>query len=100
MEWPSLLFKRSDSPRHPQASAFRALSAIPKFRFRYGHEPTEVIAKGKKLLAVWIQRQARVAALEDAFVFAALFIAIGIFPALLIRKATLPEQVRPIGVPE
>jgi hypothetical protein len=49
---------------------------------------------------LWVQRQAAVGAFEDAFVFSALLITIGIVPALLIRKATFPEQVRPIGVPE
>jgi hypothetical protein len=35
-----------------------------------------------------------VAALQDAFVFAALFIAIGIVPAMLIRKAHFPARAR------
>ncbi len=53
---------------------------------RSGHAPAEVLAKGKSLLALWVQRQAAVGAFEDAFVFSALLITIGIVPALLIRK--------------
>jgi DHA2 family multidrug resistance protein len=79
---------------------YRAQSAMQELLLRSGHAPAEVVAKGKSLLALWVQRQAAVGAFEDAFVFSALLITIGIVPALLIRKATLPEQVRPIGVPE
>jgi hypothetical protein len=57
---------------------------------RYGHGPTGVLVKGKSLLAHWVHRQATVAAFQDAFVFTALFVAIGIVPALLIRKAQSP----------
>ena len=73
-------------------STFRALSTMQDYLFRYGYEPTEVIAKGKNLLAGWIHRQAKVAAFEDAFLSAALFIALGIIPALLIRKAKFSSQ--------
>ena len=73
---------------------FRALSTMQDFLLRYGYEPTEIIAKGKNLLAQWVHRQARVAAFEDAFLFAALFIAIGIIPALLIRKVQFSTQER------
>ena len=79
---------------------YRAQSAMQELLLRSGHAPAEVVAKGKSLLALWVQRQAAVGAFEDAFIFSALLITIGIVPALLIRKATLPEQVRPIGVPE
>jgi len=42
--------------------------------------------KSKGLLALWVHRQATVSAFEDAFIFAALLITIGILPALLIKN--------------
>ena len=71
-------------------SPSRALSTMQEFLLRYGHGPTGVLVKGKSLLAQWVHRQATVAAFQDAFVFTALFVAIGIIPALLIRKAQSP----------
>jgi hypothetical protein len=41
-----------------------------------------------------------VGAFDDAFVFAALIIAFGIVPALLVRNARFPSQARPIGPSE
>ena len=75
-------------------STSRALSTMQELLLRYGHGPTEVLAKGKSLLAIWVHRQATVAAFQDAFVFAALFVAIGIFPALLIRKEQFSTRER------
>ncbi len=81
-------------------AVYQAQLAFQQLLLKAGYGPAEVTMKGKTLLALWVQQQAAVGAFDDAFVFAALIIAIGIVPALLIRKATLPEQVRPIGVPE
>ena len=72
----------------------QALTTMQAFLYRYGCEPAEVMAKGKSLLAMWIHRQARVAAFEDAFLFAALFIVTGILPALLIRRVQFSSQER------
>jgi len=58
------------------------------------------LAKGKSLLAIWVQRQATVGAFEDAFVFAALLISIGIIPALLIRNVRFRTQGKPVGPSE
>lgn len=73
-------------------SASRALSTMQDFLLRYSHEPTEVLAKGKVLLAHWVLRQATVASFQDAFVSLAVYVSIGIFPALLIRKLKFPTQ--------
>jgi hypothetical protein len=51
-----------------------------------------LLFKGAQIPAGTLSR--RVAAFEDAFVFAALFIAIGIIPALLIRKAQFSTRER------
>jgi DHA2 family multidrug resistance protein len=67
-----------------------ALSTMQELLLRYGHGPAEVLAKGKILLAQWVFRQATVASFQDAFVFLALFVIIGILPALLIRKGKFP----------
>jgi DHA2 family multidrug resistance protein len=75
-------------------STSRVLLTMQELLLRYGYGPTEVLAKGKSLLALWVHRQATVAAFQDAFVFAALFIAIGIVPAMLIRKAQFPTRGR------
>jgi hypothetical protein len=58
------------------------------------------LAKGKGLLALWVQRQAAVGAFEDAFVFSALIITIGIVPALLIRNIRLPMPSKPVAPAE
>jgi DHA2 family multidrug resistance protein len=67
-----------------------ALSTMQELLLRYGHGPAEVLAKGKILLAQWVFRQATVASFQDAFVFLALFVIIGILPALIIRKGKFP----------
>ena len=43
-----------------------------------GHAPADFLVKGKTLLALWVQKQAAVGAFEDAFVFSALLITVGI----------------------
>jgi DHA2 family multidrug resistance protein len=75
-------------------STSRALSTMQELLLRYGYGSTEVLAKGKSLLALWAHRMAKVAAFQDAFILAGLFVAIGILPALLIRKAQFPTQER------
>ena len=79
---------------------YRAQSAMQELLLRAGHAPTEVLAKGKGLLALWVQRQAAVGAFEDAFVFSALIITIGIIPALLIRNIQIPIPSKPVGPAE
>jgi DHA2 family multidrug resistance protein len=59
---------------------------------RHGYGPAEVLAKGKSMLAIWVHRQAMVASFQDAFVLVGLFVAIGIVPAILIRKIKLPSR--------
>jgi hypothetical protein len=61
---------------------------------RYGLEPADVVAKGKSLLAQWVHGLAKVAAFQDAFISAGLFVAVGIVPALLIRKGELASRRR------
>jgi DHA2 family multidrug resistance protein len=67
-------------------STSRALSTMQELLLRYGHGSTESLAQGKSLLVQWAHRLATVAAFQDAFIIAALFVAAGIVPALLIRK--------------
>ncbi len=64
----------------------QAQSAIQALLLKSGYGPAEVIAKGKQLLALWIQKQAAVSAFQDTFVFAGLIVLAGILPALLIRR--------------
>ncbi len=73
-------------------TASRVLSTMQELLLRYGHEQAGVLVKGKSLLAYWVLRQARVASFQDAFVFLALSVTIGILPALLIRKVKFPTQ--------
>lgn len=79
---------------------YRAQLAMQELFLRAGHAPTDVLAKGKGLLALWVQRQAAVGAFEDAFVFSALIITIGIVPALLIRNIRIPIPSKPVGPAE
>ena len=76
---------------------YRAQSAMQDLLLKAGHAPAEVLAKGKGLLALWVQRQAAVGAFEDAFVFSALIITIGIVPALLIRNIRIPTASKPLS---
>lgn len=72
-----------------------AQEAVESLLLKSGFPPSEVFIKGKALLALWLQRQATVCAFQDAFIFSALLICIGILPALLIRNrlaATLREK--------
>ena len=48
---------------------YRAQSAMQELLLRSGHAPAEVVAKGKSLLALWVQRQAAVGAFEEKSVF-------------------------------
>ena len=71
-------------------AASRALATMQDLLLTYGHGTAAALAKGKTLLAHWVLRQATVASFQDAFVVLALWVIIGIFPALLIRKAKSP----------
>ncbi len=71
-----------------------AQSAMQALLLRAGHAPAEVLAKGKTLLALWVQKQAAVSAFEDAFVLTAVIITLGAIPALLIRNRRAPEAVK------
>jgi hypothetical protein len=64
----------------------QAQSAMQALLARAGHAPADFLAKGKTLLALWVQKQAAVGAFEDAFVLAGLLITLGFVPALLIRN--------------
>jgi predicted MFS family arabinose efflux permease len=64
----------------------QAQSAMEALLARAGHAPADLVAKGKTLLALWVQKQAAVGAFEDAFVLAGLLITVGFVPALLIRN--------------
>jgi DHA2 family multidrug resistance protein len=81
-------------------AVYQAQLAMQQLLLKAGYGPAEVAMKGKTLLALWVQRQAAVGAFDDAFVFAALIIAIGIVPALLVRNARFPSQARPVGPSE
>ena len=74
----------------------RALSAMQELLLRTGLAPSEVVEKGKSLLALWVQKQAAVSAFEDAFLMGAIFITAGILPTLLIRNTRFPTKGEPI----
>ena len=78
----------------------RALSAMQELLLRTGHAPAEVVEKGKSLLVLWVQKQAAVSAFGDAFFMAAIFIAVGILPTLLIRNTRFPTKGGPISPSE
>ena len=78
----------------------QAQSVLQQLLLKSGYSPAEVLVKGKNLMALWVQRQAAVSAFDDAFVFAALFITIGIVPALLIRRARFAAAAGPVGPSE
>jgi DHA2 family multidrug resistance protein len=78
-------------------SGSRALSIMQELLLRYGHGSAGISTKAKGLLALWISQQASVAGFQDAFVLLGFFIAIGILPALLIRKAVAPPHENTIG---
>jgi DHA2 family multidrug resistance protein len=73
-------------------STSRALLTMQELLLRYGLEPTEVVARGKNLLAQYVHGLAKVAAFQDAFVSAAVFVSVGIVPSLLIRTAQLAAR--------
>jgi MFS family permease len=68
------------------APAYKAQLVMQEILLRGGFDPAEVVAKGKTLLALWVHRQATAGGFADAFVFSALWVTIGILPALLIRN--------------
>jgi DHA2 family multidrug resistance protein len=78
----------------------QAQGAFETLLSRAGHAPVEVLGKGKTLLALWGQKQAAVGAFEDAFVFSALLITVGILPSLLIRNRRVSEKGGPAVVAE
>jgi hypothetical protein len=78
----------------------QAQLAMQQLLLKAGYSPAVVLAKGKILMALWVQRQAAVAAFGDAFVFSALIIALGIVPALLIRNRRASEATRPSAIAE
>ncbi len=79
----------------------RAQSVMEGLLLRAGHAPAEVFAKGKTLLALWVQKQAAVGAFEDAFVLTALIITVGAIPALLLRNRRMPVQANsPVSMTE
>jgi len=75
-------------------STSRALLTMQELLLRYGLEPTDVVAKGKSLLAQWVHGLAKVAAFQDAFIAAGIFVAVGLVPSLLIRTAQLSSRPR------
>ncbi len=83
---------------NPLSPIFRdAQEAAQSLLLKLGYAPSEVFIKGQALLALWFQRQATVWAFQDAFVFSALLICIGIGPALLIRNQQVGgRQEKPI----
>lgn len=73
----------------------QAQEATQSLLLKSGFAPSELILKGKALLALWLQKQAAVCAFQDAFVFSAYLSCLGIIPALLIqnrRAAWLKEK--------
>jgi DHA2 family multidrug resistance protein len=78
----------------------QAQSAMETLVARAGHAPADFLVKGKTLLALWLQKKAAVAAFEDAFVFSALLITVGILPALLIKNRQASEPGRPTAIAE
>jgi DHA2 family multidrug resistance protein len=81
-------------------AVYQAQLAMQQLLLKSGYSPAEVLAKGKNLMALWVQRQAAVGAFSDAFVFAALIIAVGIVPALLIRNWRASEAAKPSAMVE
>jgi DHA2 family multidrug resistance protein len=79
-------------------AVYQAQSAMQQLLLKAGYSPAEVLVKGKNLMALWIKRQAGVAAFGDTFVFLALIIALGIVPALLIRNRRAPEGTKPAAM--
>jgi DHA2 family multidrug resistance protein len=79
-------------------AVYKAQLAMQQLLLKAGYSSAEVLVKGKNLMALWVQRQAAVGAFDDAFVLSALIIALGIVPALLIRKVNHPAQAKPFGV--
>jgi MFS transporter, DHA2 family, multidrug resistance protein len=75
-------------------SVYKAQLGIQELLLKNGFPPTEIMAKGKQLMALWVQKQAAVSAFGDAFVLAAILSSLGVIPALLIRKVSLSETPR------
>ncbi len=81
-------------------AVYQAQLAMQQLLLKAGFSPAEVLVKGKKLMALWVQRQAAVGAFGDAFVFSALIIALGIVPALLIRNRRASQATKPSAMAE
>ena len=81
-------------------AVYQAQLAMQQLLLKAGYSPAEVLVKGKNLMALWVQRQAAVGSFDDAFVFSALIIALGIVPALLIRNRRASEGARPSAMVE
>jgi DHA2 family multidrug resistance protein len=79
---------------------YQAQQTMQDLLLRAGQAPIEALAKGKSLLALWVQRQASVGAFGDAFFFAALLITIGIIPALLVRNIRFANLGKPVSPSE
>ena len=85
-----------DNAFSPQLA--KALALMQELLLRQGVSPADAVVKGKSLLVLWVQKQAAVSAFGDAFVFAAFLIAIGIIPALLIRRIRPAHPSPPAAV--
>jgi DHA2 family multidrug resistance protein len=81
-------------------AVYQAQLAMQQLLLKAGYSPAEVLVKGKNLMALWVQRQAAVGSFDDAFVFSALIIALGIVPALLIQNRRASEGTRPSAMVE
>jgi DHA2 family multidrug resistance protein len=81
-------------------AVYQAQLAMQQLLLKAGYSPAEVLVKGKNLMALWVQRQAAVGAFDDAFVFSALIIALGIVPALLIRNRRASQATKPSAMAE
>jgi DHA2 family multidrug resistance protein len=78
----------------------QAQLAMQQLLLKAGYSPAEALLKGKTLMVLWVQRQAAVGAFDDAFVFSALIIALGMVPALMIRNRRLSEPAKPSAMVE
>jgi DHA2 family multidrug resistance protein len=81
-------------------AVYQAQLAMQELLLKAGYSSAEVLLKGKNLMVLWVQRQAAVGAFDDAFVFSALIIALGIVPSLLIRKQRASQATRPSAMVE
>jgi MFS transporter, DHA2 family, multidrug resistance protein len=73
-------------------SVYTAQLGMQELLLKNGFSPAEIAAKGKLLMALWVQKQAAVSAFGDAFFLAALLMFLGVIPTLLIRRIHSPES--------